>query len=57
MATDRKQPNTHISKIKGKIRNRIDNPTNPNTGDMYFNTVTNCLMRYTGNNWIGFGFT
>jgi hypothetical protein len=57
MATETKQPNTHITNIKGRFRVRSSAPTNPVAGDMYYNTTTNHLTYYTGSSWIGAPFT
>lgn len=53
MADNREQPNTHITDFKGRFRVETSNPNNPVAGDLYFNTATNYLMRYTGSSWIG----
>lgn len=57
MADTRNKPNSHWTNLKGKFRNRVGNPTNPVVGDMFFDTSTNALMRYTGNNWVGIVLT
>lgn len=56
MAQDGKQPTTHITDFKGRIRTETSDPTNPRTGDMYFNTAKNSLNYYNGTTWIGTPF-
>lgn len=53
MADERYSSNTHISNLKGKFRVETSNPTNPKQGDMYYNTLSNYLMYYTGSAWVG----
>lgn len=57
MATDRGQANTHVTNLTGRIRTRSSDPTNPVAGDMYYNTTTNSLCIYSGNNWLVFAFS
>lgn len=57
MADEGNQPNTHITDFAGRIRVESSAPANPQVGDMYFDTTTNHLSYYTGNNWIGAPFT
>ncbi len=57
MADERGQANSHWTDLKGRIRTEISDPTNPNAGDMYYNTVTNSLCIYSGNNWLVVYFT
>lgn len=56
MAQDGKQPTTHITDLRGRIRVSSTDPTNPNTGDTYFNRLTNCFNYYNGTVWIGVPF-
>lgn len=56
MADDGARANSHWTDLKGRIRIETTNPTNPVTGDMYYNTATNTLCYYTGSNWIGIAF-
>ncbi len=48
---------THISDIKGRIRTGATNPSNPVSGDEYWNTTTKGWFRYSGNNWLGRNFS
>lgn len=57
MADDGLQASSHWSNFKGLIRARTSDPTNPNIGDMYYNTVNNALLYWTGNNWVAVLFT
>jgi hypothetical protein len=45
-----------LNSIESKIRTGTSNPTNPNAGDMYYDTTNNRLMRYNGSYWTGLGF-
>lgn len=56
MRNDGTQPTTHITDSLGRIRTETTDPTNPKSGDMYFNTLTNCMCYYTGDNWIAVPF-
>lgn len=53
MADERKQPNTHLSHFRGRFRVGTSNPSNPKTGEIYFNTSTGYLVYYNGTNWVG----
>lgn len=57
MADALNQPSTHITDLKGTIRVESAAPTNPVEGDMYFNSSTGYLMRYTSAAWKGAQFT
>ena len=57
MADVTDKPNTHITDFAGRIRIRASAPTNPVTGDMYYDTTTNHLSYYNGTSWIGAPFT
>ena len=48
---------THATDIRAQIRTATSDPENPVAGDIYYNTQTNYLLRYSGSNWLGFLFT
>ena len=57
MASDGSAPTTHITDSKGRIRVESSDPTNPQTGEMYFNRLTNVFNLYDGTRWVGVPFT
>lgn len=57
MADNLDRPNTHLSDFQGTIRVESSAPSNPLTGDMYYNTANNMLSYYDGSQWIGAPFT
>mgnify|MGYP006931607741 CR=1 FL=1 len=56
MAIDREQSNTHLTNLVLVFRTETSDPSGANVGDMYYNTSTNSLCYYTGNNWIAVAF-
>lgn len=48
---------THITGIIGKLPRLLSNPSDPEIGDMYYNTTRNAILRWTGNNWLGVALT
>jgi hypothetical protein len=43
--------------LTGRIRLLSAAPSAPSEGDEYFDTTTNCYMRFDGSNWRGFSLT
>lgn len=50
-------PTTKHSQLESRIRELTSNPSNPDAGDLYYDTTNNRLMRYNGSYWAGLGFT
>lgn len=51
MADERNQANTHITNLTGRFRVTTTPPTNPVTGDMYYDLNQNVLCYYDGTQW------
>lgn len=51
------EPSTHITDIKGRIRTASSAPSDPLSGDEYWDTNQKAWFRYSGNNWLGFKFS
>lgn len=46
-------PQTHITNITGRIRAQDSVPSNPATGDEFWDTGQHGWFIYSGNNWLG----
>ncbi len=47
---------TTYRSIEAKFKTGTSNPTNPEAGEMYYDTANNRLMRFNGSYWTGVGF-
>ena len=54
---DFEQTATHITNLRGRIRVEASSPSNPVTGDEYWDSTQKAWVRYSGNNWLGFRFS
>lgn len=48
---------THFQKFAGRIRTQADNPTSPQTGEVFMDTDNGFLMVYNGTTWVGIPMT
>ena len=56
MENDGEQTRTHITDSRARIRVESSEPTNAQTGEMFFNGLTNCLCYYNGSKYIATPF-
>ena len=50
-------PGTHFSKLSGEYKVATSAPSNPKTGDRWFDSVRGALLYYDGTKWIGHDYT
>ena len=48
---------TGFGSLEAQFRTETTDPSSPITGDIYYNTASNYLMRYDGAKWTGLAFT
>lgn len=51
------QSATHYSQLVRKVKGRTAEPTDPYTGQEFYNTDDDEYQQYSGSAWIGFSFT
>jgi hypothetical protein len=51
------RPGTHFKKISGKYVVATSAPSNPKTGDMWFDKTRGILLGYDGTKWVGTVYT